>query len=86
MGIPKKSLDDYMRICKHAKRGRLQFHKYLDKKFGVVRSFVRDMSKEGSTKIKETEGDELDKIEDIDAYLLTFKIDENTYDIMNEDN
>eukprot|EP00330_Aristerostoma_sp_ATCC50986_P009335 CAMPEP_0114588022 /NCGR_PEP_ID=MMETSP0125-20121206/10834_1 /TAXON_ID=485358 ORGANISM="Aristerostoma sp., Strain ATCC 50986" /NCGR_SAMPLE_ID=MMETSP0125 /ASSEMBLY_ACC=CAM_ASM_000245 /LENGTH=345 /DNA_ID=CAMNT_0001784221 /DNA_START=71 /DNA_END=1108 /DNA_ORIENTATION=- len=42
LGVPKKSLDDYMLIMKHAKVLGFNFAKNLDKKFGVMRTFVKD--------------------------------------------
>jgi len=41
VGIPKKSLDDYLRICKVAKMGGFDFEARANEKIGSVRAFVR---------------------------------------------
>mmetsp|Transcript_11951 Transcript_11951/g.10326 ORF Transcript_11951/g.10326 Transcript_11951/m.10326 type:complete len:82 (-) Transcript_11951:107-352(-) len=49
---PKKSLDDYLRIFKQAKKGGFDFEKHKDSKIGMVRSFVRDLQKQGTLDCK----------------------------------
>mmetsp|Transcript_22258 Transcript_22258/g.19097 ORF Transcript_22258/g.19097 Transcript_22258/m.19097 type:complete len:182 (-) Transcript_22258:1871-2416(-) len=45
LGVPRKSLDDYMRIIKHAKATGFDFSSHLNERFGVVRAHVNKVKK-----------------------------------------
>lgn len=63
LGVPKKSLDDYLIMIKHAQNAGFDFIKHKNERFGILRSFVKKHSQSGSTKgqlvsISRLEGEE----------------------------
>lgn len=45
LSTPKKSLDDYMMVCKEAHASGFEFLSHLDAQFTVVREFIRQTAK-----------------------------------------
>jgi hypothetical protein len=41
VGVPRKSLDDYLLMMKHAKAFGFKFSEHMNEKFGVIRTFVK---------------------------------------------
>mmetsp|Transcript_35628 Transcript_35628/g.32098 ORF Transcript_35628/g.32098 Transcript_35628/m.32098 type:complete len:401 (-) Transcript_35628:453-1655(-) len=50
VGVPKKSLEDYAMIIKHAKEYEFDFEKNKDMRFGLVRKYVKNCKKAGKAK------------------------------------
>lgn len=59
---PRKSLDDYLRIVRHAKRGGFDFESNMNELFGVVRSFVRSMKKDTKNKSNSITDNQIDNM------------------------
>lgn len=43
VNTPKKSLDDYLRVFKQARKGGFDFEANSSQKIGVIRGFVRNL-------------------------------------------
>jgi len=51
VGVPKKSLDDYMLVIKHAKMYGFDFEKNKDMRFGLVRAYVKKCKQNHQAKV-----------------------------------
>lgn len=49
LGVPRKSLDDYLLMLKHAKANNFNFKAHSKDKFGIVRSFVKKVKSNSKT-------------------------------------
>jgi hypothetical protein len=51
VGVPKKSLDDYMLVIKHAKMYGFDFEKNKNMRFGLVRAYVKSCKTSHKSKV-----------------------------------